>query len=156
MFPEAASFFILILLYVENAVSVAEKYAENIISITIAIIKAILFHQISFHKINGGDRGTVLKERGCKASELAKIMDVYPQVLVNAQIKNENKNRYMENPEVRKAVEELEKKFEGEGRVLIRPSGTEPLVRVMIEGKDIEQMRADAEKLAQIIERNLM
>ena len=55
-----------------------------------------------------------------------------------------------------KIRQELEKKFEGEGRVLIRPSGTEPLVRVMIEGKDIEQMRADAEKLAQIIERNLM
>ena len=98
---------------------------------------------------------TVLKERGCKASELAKIMDVYPQVLVNAKIKNENKDKYMENPEVRDAVYELEKKFEGEGRVLIRPSGTEPLVRVMIEGKDIEQMQRDAERLASIIERNL-
>ena len=61
----------------------------------------------------------------------------------------------MENAEVKKAINELEKKFEGEGRVLIRPSGTEPLVRVMIEGKDIEQMQMDAERLASIIERNL-
>lgn len=98
---------------------------------------------------------TVLKARGCKASELAKIMDVYPQVLVNAKVKNENKKSYMENDEVRMAVMELEKKFEGEGRVLIRPSGTEPLVRVMIEGKDINQMQKDAEILASTIERNL-
>jgi len=61
----------------------------------------------------------------------------------------------MDNEEVRNAVIELEKKFEGEGRVLIRPSGTEPLVRVMIEGKDINQMQRDAENLALIIERNL-
>ena len=98
---------------------------------------------------------TVLKERGCKASELAKIMEVYPQVLVNAKIKNEFKHNYLDNEEVRNAVIELEKKFEGEGRVLIRPSGTEPLVRVMIEGKDINQMQRDAENLALIIERNL-
>ena len=98
---------------------------------------------------------TVLKERGCKASELAKIMDIYPQVLVNAKIKNEYKKTYMENDEVREAVQALEKKFEGEGRVLIRPSGTEPLVRVMIEGKDIVQMQKDAEALAEIIEKNL-
>ena len=97
----------------------------------------------------------VLKYRGCKASELAKIMDVYPQVLVNAKVKNENKYSYMENAEIKTAVVELEKKFEGEGRVLIRPSGTEPLVRVMIEGKDIDQMQKDAEKLALIIEQNL-
>ncbi len=98
---------------------------------------------------------TVLKTRGCKASELARIMDIYPQVLVNARVKNENKNSYMENDEVRIAVEQLEKKFEGQGRVLIRPSGTEPLVRVMIEGKDINQIQKDAEILASIIERNL-
>ncbi len=98
---------------------------------------------------------TVLKERGCKASELAGIMDVYPQVLVNAKIKNEHKQDYMENEEVRTAVEQLRNKFDGEGRVLIRPSGTEPLVRVMIEGKDINRMQHDAERLAQIIEKNL-
>lgn len=118
---------------------------------------------IIFHEYNTTGDGiitaiqllTVLKEKGCKASELAKIMDIYPQVLVNAKIKNENKHSYMENAEVKKAVYELEKKFEGEGRVLIRPSGTEPLVRVMIEGKDIEQMQMDAERLASIIEKNL-
>lgn len=98
---------------------------------------------------------TVLKEKGVKASQLAQVMDIYPQVLVNARIKNEYKTKYMENAEVRNAVIELEKKFEGQGRVLIRPSGTEPFVRVMIEGKDIEQMQADAEKLAEIMERNL-
>jgi len=98
---------------------------------------------------------TVLKEKGVKASELANVMDVYPQVLVNAKIKNEYKTTYMENAEVREAVIELEKKFEGQGRVLIRPSGTEPFVRVMIEGKDIEQMQLDAEELASIMERNL-
>ena len=118
---------------------------------------------IIFHEYNTTGDGiitaiqmlTVLKVKGVKASELAKVMDVYPQVLVNAKIKNEYKNTYMNNEEVSTAVHSLEKKFEGDGRVLIRPSGTEPLVRVMIEGIDIEQMQRDAEELAAIIEKNL-
>ncbi|MBU5464468.1 phosphoglucosamine mutase [Anaerotignum sp. MSJ-24] len=118
---------------------------------------------IIFHEYNTTGDGiitaiqmlTVLKVKGVKASELAKVMDVYPQVLVNAKIKNEYKNTYMDNEEVSAAVHSLEKKFEGDGRVLIRPSGTEPLVRVMIEGTDIEQMQHDAEELAAIIEKNL-
>jgi len=118
---------------------------------------------IIFHEYNTTGDGiitaiqmlTVLKVKGVKASELANVMDVYPQVLVNAKIKNEYKNTYMDNEEVSAAVHSLEKKFEGDGRVLIRPSGTEPLVRVMIEGTDIEQMQRDAEELAAIIEKNL-
>lgn len=84
-------------------------------------------------------------------SELKKIVHILPQVLVNARVANDRKNRYMEYPEVSKAVKELEEKFDGRGRVLIRPSGTEPLVRVMIEGDDYAFIRQEAERLAGLI-----
>lgn len=87
-----------------------------------------------------------------KLSELASIMEVLPQALVNARVTNQNKNQYMEYPEVATAIEELTKKFDGQGRVLIRPSGTEPLVRVMIEGKDQQQIQEEAQKLADLIQ----
>ena len=61
---------------------------------------------------------------------------------------------YEKNAEIKKAIEELEKEFLGNGRVLIRPSGTEPLVRVMIEGKDEKEIQTKAEKLAELIEKN--
>ena len=88
-------------------------------------------------------------------SKLNSLMKSYPQVLVNAKVKNENKKKYFENDEIKEAIKVLETKFKDDGRVLIRPSGTEPLVRVMIEGKDIEVIRKEAEKLAQLIERRL-
>ena len=87
-----------------------------------------------------------------RSSELAGIMDVLPQALVNASVANHKKERYMEYPEIAEAIRELEEKFAGEGRVLIRPSGTEPLVRVMIEGKDSQVIRQEAEKLANLIQ----
>ena len=59
----------------------------------------------------------------------------------------------MDNPEIAKAIEELEKRFDGAGRVLIRPSGTEPLVRVMIEGNNQEVIEKEANELAALIER---
>ena len=85
-------------------------------------------------------------------SELATIMEVLPQALVNAKVPNDKKNSYMENPQIADAIDALTKKFAGEGRVLIRPSGTEPLVRVMIEGRDQNRIREEAEKLAALIE----
>ncbi len=98
---------------------------------------------------------SVLKRSGKKASELASIMQVMPQVLVNARVNNAKKNNYMDDDMVRKGIEELEKEFSQDGRVLIRTSGTEPLVRVMIEGKDIEKMDKAAKKLAALIEERL-
>ena len=69
--------------------------------------------------------------------------------------RSENKLTYMNDPEVAFKCSELEKTFHGEGRVLIRPSGTEPLVRVMIEGKDLEYITRKAEELGNLIEKKL-
>ena len=94
----------------------------------------------------------VVVETGKPLSELAKVMQVLPQALINAKVSNHKKDKYMEYPEIADAIAKLEEKFAGEGRVLIRPSGTEPLVRVMIEGKDQEVITEEAKKLAHLIQ----
>ena len=96
---------------------------------------------------------TVLKKTGKKASELAEIVTVMPQVLYNAKVRQEYKNTYMEIKEISEKIAEIESEFAGEGRVLIRPSGTEPLVRVMIEGKDRDNIDKKAKALAELIEK---
>ena len=93
----------------------------------------------------------VMVETKKKLSELAGIMEVLPQALVNAKVPNHKKDKFMEYSEIAEAIAEVEKKFNGEGRVLIRPSGTEPLVRVMIEGKDQKVIDEEAKKLADLI-----
>lgn len=93
----------------------------------------------------------VIVDTGKPLSELAKVMEVLPQALVNAKVPNDKKENYMEYSDIAEAIAELEKKFAGEGRVLIRPSGTEPLVRVMIEGKDQKVIDEEAHKLAELI-----
>lgn len=96
-----------------------------------------------------------LKDSGRNMSSLAEIVKILPQVLVNAKIKNENKTAYMNDAEIAGAISEIENKFAGKGRVLIRPSGTEPLVRVMIEGEDTDELNREATALARLIERRL-
>ena len=93
-------------------------------------------------------------ESGKKSSELGAMVQKYPQVLVNAKVDSNKRNDYEKNTEIKAAIENLEKEFAGNGRVLIRPSGTEPLVRVMIEGKDINVIEAKAKKIADMIEKN--
>ena len=97
----------------------------------------------------------VIVKSGKKLSELASVMRVLPQALVNARVSNIKKEYYMDNKVVADAVAELEARFAGAGRVLIRPSGTEPLVRVMIEGDDQRFIEEEAKKLAEIIEKNI-
>ena len=90
-----------------------------------------------------------------KASEISKIIDIYPQVLVNAKVSNDKKELYKEDEEICSAIEKVEEEFSGNGRVLIRPSGTEPLIRVMIEGKDIDVITKRANEIATLIEEKL-
>ena len=98
----------------------------------------------------------VMAETGKPLSELAGIMNVMPQALVNAKVPNHKKENYMDYPEIAGAIQELEKMFAGEGRVLIRPSGTEPKVRVMIEGKNQAVIEAEARRLADLIQNTML
>ena len=93
----------------------------------------------------------VMVETGRKLSDLAAVMEVLPQALVNAKVPNHKKDKFMEYAEISDAIKKVEERFGGEGRVLIRPSGTEPLVRVMIEGKNQEEIDSEAKKLADLI-----
>ena len=97
----------------------------------------------------------IVKEEGKTLSEQSALMTTYPQVLINVEVRNEVKNKFMENDEIRAEIERLEKLMNGTGRVLIRPSGTQPLVRVMLEGKDEGQIRELAQGLADLIKEKL-
>ena len=94
-------------------------------------------------------------EENKKASEMSTLVKLYPQVLVNAKVDANKKYDYKDNKEIKTAIDKLEKEFAGNGRVLIRPSGTEPLVRVMIEGEDQNYISKKAEEIAKLIEKKL-
>ena len=94
-------------------------------------------------------------EENKKASEVASIIKLYPQVLINAKVDSNKKYDYEKKEKIKTAIEKLEKEFAGNGRVLIRPSGTEPLVRVMIEGEDQSYITKKAQEIVDLIEKEL-
>ena len=97
---------------------------------------------------------TILEENKT-ASELASIIKLYPQVLINAKVNADKKYDYEKDADIKKAIENVEKEFAGNGRVVIRPSGTEPLVRVMIEGEDQKYITQRAKEIVDLIEKKL-
>ena len=96
---------------------------------------------------------TVVKS-GKKLSELASIMNVYPQVLINVKVSPEGKQKY-NNDEYIAATQKAEMELMGDGRVLVRVSGTEPLVRVMLEGKDIDHITKLGNEIAAVVKERL-
>ncbi len=94
----------------------------------------------------------IVKERGKTFSELCSIMKELPQVLVNAKVPNDQKDIYLKDEEIKSEIDTITKNLDGSGRVLIRPSGTEPLVRVMLEGENQEEIDKLAHSLAKLIE----
>ena len=97
----------------------------------------------------------ILLEKNVSSFKMCDIIQLYPQVLINAKVANDKKQQYEKDPEIKETIEKLEQEFSGNGRVLIRPSGTEPLVRVMIEGEDINHITTKAKDLATLIEKKL-
>ena len=103
--------------------------------------------------VTGLQVAAAMKSSKKTLSELASIIKELPQVLVNAEVPNDKKNIYIEDEEIATRIKEIEESMNGRGRVLIRPSGTEPLVRVMLEGENQDEIDKIAHDLAQLIER---
>ncbi len=97
----------------------------------------------------------ILLEKNKSASELCNEMKSYPQVLINAKVNSNKKNEYENDKDIQEMIQEIKNEFSNDGRVIIRPSGTEPLIRVMIEGKEIEIITKKARELANLIEEKL-
>lgn len=95
----------------------------------------------------------ILSKEDKKLSELATVMKKYPQVLLNVKVREEAKGQYENDSQVTKVIDEVEKSLNGDGRVLIRASGTEALIRVMIEGLDQDDISKKAKKIADVIEK---
>jgi phosphoglucosamine mutase len=92
----------------------------------------------------------LLKTKGRPLSELVSDIFIYPQVLENVKVKDKS---IIESPAVKKAIEEAQKTLDGRGRILVRPSGTEPKIRVMVEGVDYDECQSMAKTIARKIKK---
>jgi len=97
----------------------------------------------------------VILTKNKSLNELAKIINIYPQVLINAKVNSNKKYDFDKDDEINAAIGKLNNEFKDNGRVLIRASGTEPLVRVMIEGENKEYITKKATEVAKLIEKKL-
>ncbi|PIE34895.1 MAG: phosphoglucosamine mutase [Gammaproteobacteria bacterium] len=117
-------------------------------------------HVICLDKVTTGDAIVaalavlaVMRESGRSLAELRSGMQLYPQVLINVPIND--KPDLDSNERIQAAVKEAESALAGSGRVLLRPSGTEPLVRVMVEGRDGKQVQSICEDVADVVRESL-
>lgn len=97
----------------------------------------------------------LMAKTGQSIRELSSAMTVLPQVLVNLTVRVERKDDWQRDEEITRRIADLEASYQGTGRVLVRASGTEPLIRVMIEGEDSHRIGEDAAKLADLIKERL-
>lgn len=96
-----------------------------------------------------------MKRTGLSLRELASVMQVYPQVIRNVRADSAGKARFASDEQIAACIERHKTQLGGDGRVLVRPSGTEALIRVMVEGMDHREIEAIADDIAQTIEERL-
>jgi phosphoglucosamine mutase len=97
----------------------------------------------------------IVKKSGQKLSELKTVMEVYPQAMRNIHADHVMKNKLQTDPAVEKMIRETERELDGDGRILVRASGTEPLIRVMLEGRDKQQIDELLNTLVERLEERL-
>ncbi|MGT2925004.1 phosphoglucosamine mutase [Streptococcus caviae] len=94
----------------------------------------------------------VMKETGKSLSELASEVTIYPQKLVNIRVENDMKDKAMDVPLIASVIEKMETEMAGNGRILVRPSGTEPLLRIMAEAPSLEEVDYYVDTIAKVVE----
>ena len=99
---------------------------------------------------------SILKQREAKLSSLKTVMERYPQTMVNIKVSPEGKLAFHTDPKVKKAIQQATATLNGEGRVIVRPSGTEPLLRVMVEGRDLTLIEKLANDISEVIKEELV
>lgn len=97
----------------------------------------------------------ILKRTGKKMSELASVMTKYPQTMINLKISNEGKIAFYTDRDINEKLEAAKNELGKTGRIVVRPSGTEPLIRVMVEGVDLDQIERIAREVADVISERL-
>ncbi len=118
----------------------------------------IIFHDFSTTgdgELTAAQLLSILRRREAKLSSLATLMTRYPQVMVNVQVGPEGKLRFYTDTEVKEVIEKAKEKLGSTGRVVVRPSGTEPLLRVMIEGEDAQSIGVLANSIADVMRERL-
>ena len=93
----------------------------------------------------------IMLEKQAKLSELCNVIKKYPQVLLNVKVNNDKKHNYEIHEEIQNEIKKLQDDFKDNGRVIVRASGTEPIIRVMIEGEDQKEIEEKAQKLGDLI-----
>ncbi|MBE6760737.1 MAG: phosphoglucosamine mutase [Ruminococcaceae bacterium] len=102
-------------------------------------------------QLTGVQFASIMAKTGKTASELADVMQVFPQTMVNVSASPELKALLKTDEDIKNAIDSVSKKLGDEGRILVRASGTEPLIRVMLEGKNIKEIAALADSVAAVI-----
>ena len=97
----------------------------------------------------------IMLEKGEKLSNLCKVIKKYPQVLINVKVDSNKKIKFESDEQIKEKITKLQDEFKDNGRVLARASGTEPIIRVMIEGENQKDIKAKAEELANLIKNKL-
>ena len=103
-------------------------------------------------QLTGVQLTKIMQETGKKLSELAAEVTIYPQKLVNIRVENSMKDKAMEVPAIREIIEKMEAEMAGNGRILVRPSGTEPLLRVMAEAPTHEEVDYYVDTIAAVVQ----
>ena len=113
------------------------------------------FATTGYGQLTAAQMLSIMKRRAAKLSDLKTVMVRYPQTMVNIRVSPDGKVAFYTDPKVQKAIDAATKQLNGNGRVLVRPSGTEPLLRVMVEGEDLALIEKLANDISEVIKEEL-